>query len=243
MGSFCAIALLTATPAGAGTALSLGTVHYPPYSLQEPDDDRNGIDIDVIKQVFRDLEYTVAFRFMPWARAVEEAKLGKLSGLVSCGNEKKRRAHFVLSEKTSQTTQSVMVRQDYHGPAPKRFSELRLFAGRIGVMRGYTSETQLVEAGIPHIKINTPRNGLRMLLLKRITALWTTKEAAQFLAEKQGRAHAFKFFTPQDVSPFSFHLCLSKALPDHETLIHRFNRGLARLKASGAYDAILDRYR
>lgn len=237
------LALISSAGRAADDILVFGTVNYPPFEIEAPEDIYPGIDIEILEYAMTEAGYPFEVRFMPWARALAYAQEGRISGLISCGDVPERRDFLAISDPTSQLTQALVVREDYNGATPVKIEDFRSMDIRFGAVRGYADQGQLADTDIPHTVLNSTESGLRLLLIERIDGLWSGKEAIQFLARGMKVSDKIKYLTLQDREPYLFHLCLSRKWPNFAFILSDFNRALRDMKASGVHDKILSHYR
>ncbi|WP_259782876.1 substrate-binding periplasmic protein [Aestuariispira ectoiniformans] len=223
--------------------LVFGAVNYPPYDIQDPEDIHPGIDIEILEYAMTEAGRPFEIRFMPWARALAYAQEGKISGLISCGDVPERRSFLAVSDPTSQLTQALVVRADYAGMQPERIEDFNAMDIRFGAVRGYADEGQLKQAGVPHTVLNSTESGLRLLMIGRIDALWSGKEAIQFIARNMKIGGKVRYLTLQDREPYLFRVCLSRKWPDYEAILADFNKALHKMRESGVHRKIMSYYR
>lgn len=222
--------------------LILATVNYPPYAIQNPQDDLKGIDVEIVEAGLTRAGYAVQVRFLPWKRAVADAQDGRVTGVISCGDSPQRRGHFTLSAPTSQATQVLIVRADYQGPIPERIEDFRKLDLQIAAVAGYDDEQQLTNADVPHFVVKSEALALRMLDAGRIGGFWSGLETARFLTGSLGLKGGFKYLRLQDRDAYLFHLCISRQWPNHAKIVADFDAALEAMRRAGDVDAILGRY-
>lgn len=74
--------------------LSVGS--WPPYISQ--DQKHNGVVAHIITDIFSDIGISVSFRFLPWARAYDDAAKGLSSATAVWMHKEKRSVDFIYSD-------------------------------------------------------------------------------------------------------------------------------------------------
>jgi polar amino acid transport system substrate-binding protein len=75
------LALLTIPVRGSADTLTFVADEWCPYNCA-PDAKERGFLIDFLTEIFEKAGHTVQYKTMPWARAIEEAREGKYTGIV-----------------------------------------------------------------------------------------------------------------------------------------------------------------
>ena len=230
--------LLMLTQSEASETVRLVACNFPPYEFEHPVGELRGFDVEVVEEAFRREGITAVFEFYPWARALEMAKDGEVTALVSCVDTQKRREILIMSEPISFSTRVFLVRKDYKGPPLTSFDDLRGLM--VGAVKGYISSASLTKHGIKHdISINDTA-ALKKLANGHIDVFNTQLEMIQYLSPNLGMKDSFKWFVHLKRN---YHLAFSKKWPDVEKLVSRFNKGLKSIKEDGTYDRIHNKYR
>jgi polar amino acid transport system substrate-binding protein len=185
----------------------------------------------------------VDFTFMPWGRAQEEARTGKWDGTAYWGKRPERERDFLLSDNVI-TEQWVLLHRSVDALDWSRWQDL---GGRtIAAIRSYTYTPEfhaLAKAGT--LKIDwTPDDvtSLRKLVAGRVDIVPLDRYVACFLLDSQ--------FTPAEVATirahprlitdnFTTHLMLPRQRERSAERLLTFNRGLAKLRASGEYNKLV----
>lgn len=129
------ILLLTFLPVGHPALADTWTIradHWCPYNCA-PEDPKPGYMVEILQRAAHAHGHTLDYKLMPWPRALEQAREGKITGVVAMvlGN----RDGLVVSDKMGIDATCVFVRKDsalrYEKPA-----DLDQF-NRIGIVEGY----------------------------------------------------------------------------------------------------------
>ena len=225
--------------------LRLVTGELPPYATQERPDD--GIALDIVRKAFANVGSTVSYTFKPWTRSLEEARAGQWDGTAYWGKNPTRDVGFLISDNVLTEQWVFLYRQRADGSKAFDWDTLADLKGqRIAAVQSYTYTAEFWEmqkAGTLKVELAQDDLGnLRRLVAGRVDVTVIERNVACYLMNahfKPGevadlRAHP-KLLTTQ----FTTHLMLSEKLPQSAERMKVFNRGLAQLKKSKDYAALL----
>ena len=225
--------------------LRLVTGELPPYATHERSDE--GIALDIVRKAYANAGNTVSYTFKPWTRSLEEARAGQWDGTAYWGKNPMRDFGFLISDNVLTEQWVFLYRQRTDGGAPFDWESLADLKGqRIAAVQSYTYTPEFWEmqkAGTLKVELAQDDLGnLRRLVAGRLDLAVIERNVACYLmnahfsaAEVAGlRAHP-KLLTNQ----FTTHLMLSEKLPQSADRMKAFNRGLAQLKKSQDYAALL----
>ena len=225
--------------------LRLVTGELPPYATQERTD--QGIALDIVRRAFAFAGSSVSYTFKPWTRSLEEARAGQWDGTAYWGKNPSRDVGFLISDNVL-TEQWVFLYRQRADTAPAfDWGTLNDLKGqRIAAVQSYTYTPEfwdLYKAGSLRLEIGQDDLGnLRRLVAGRVDLAVIERNVACYLMNAHFkpaevadlRAHP-KLLTNQ----FTTHLMLSEKLPQSAERMKAFNRGLAQLKKSKDYAALL----
>lgn len=225
--------------------LRLVTGELPPYATQERSDD--GIALDIVRRAFANAGSTVTYTFKPWTRSLEEARAGQWDGTAYWGKNPTRDVGFLISDNVLTEQWVFLYRQRSDGGEAFNWETLADLTGqRIAAVQSYTYTPEFWEmqkAGTLKVELAQDDLGnLRRLVAGRVDVAVIERNVACYLMNAHFkpaevavlRAHP-KLLTNQ----FTTHLMLSEKLPQSAERMKAFNRGLAQLKKSKDYAALL----
>lgn len=225
--------------------LRLVTGELPPYATQERTD--QGIALDIVRKAFAYAGSTVRYTFKPWTRSLEEARAGQWDGTAYWGKNPTRDVGFLISDNVLTEQWVFLYRQRADGAPAFDWETLADLKGqRIAAVQSYTYTPEfwdMQKAGSLRVEIGQDDLGnLRRLVAGRVDVAVMERNVACYLMNAHFkpaevadlRAHP-KLLTNQ----FTTHLMLSEKLPQSAERIKAFNRGLAQLKKSKDYAALL----
>lgn len=222
--------------------VTLTTGEWPPFFSESLPG--GGIMTRLITEAFRLEDIRVQYTYMPWVRSYEAAKTRKFDGTIGLAPNPERLKWFAFSEPVI-TADMVFF---HHKGLSVRWNTLADLAPyMIGATRGdyYSDEfAALQKAG----KLKVDDSGtdeianFRKLVRGRITLFPIERHVGQYLLNLN--------FLPQERAQLTYtnktfwaaplHILINKQKPDGPVLLKIFNRGLAKLKSSGAYQRIVN---
>lgn len=222
--------------------LRLATGELPPYATEARGD--KGVALRIVREAFRSQGHDVVYTFMPWGRALEEARAGKWDGTAYWGHKPEYEKSFLLSENVL-TEQWVVLHRaalqvDWKQPAdlaPYTFGAIKTYT--------YTPEFHALFAS-GKLKVDWSPDDiatLRKLAAGRVDVVLLDRNVACFLIDQHltgAEARTIRAHPKLMTENFSTHLMLPKALPQSAARLAAFDKGLAALRASGEYRRMLE---
>jgi polar amino acid transport system substrate-binding protein len=229
--------LLLATMPSAALALTLAVEDaWEPYANA----DGKGLSIDIVRAALRSVDVEVTFEAIPYARLLQEVQAGKYVGGFNVAREPSREDAFLWGKEML-----FLARAHYYHCRSRLLdasSAEELQRGeKVGVILGYEYGEQFHENqriakfwGKRHDQI------LRMLQAGRVdTVILFEKTANLFLNEMNLQEEVFAAFPSE---PSKIYVAFSRHHPNAMYYLEKLDEGLARIKASGEYQAILEKY-
>lgn len=195
--------------------LRLVTGELPPYATRERADE--GLALDIVRKAFANVGTTVSYTFKPWTRSLEEARAGLWDGTAHWGKNPERDTGFLISDNILTEQWVLLYRQRAYGGDKSR-----------GALKVELAQDDL--------------GNLRRLVAGRVDVAVIERNVACYLMQTH--------FKPTEVArlrvhpkllsnQFTTHLMLSDKLPQSAERMRAFNQGLAQLKKSKDYAALL----
>lgn len=220
-------------------SISICCFDWPPH--HSPSLKNGGYTAEIIEAIFKPRGYTITKSFLPWKRAQEMAKVGKMCDAIT---------EIYLNQK----------RLDYfwYG-VPYAVHEVYLIALKSHPVKDYTSLKELKNFTFGHnrggslskefdaadylSKVVTMgyKNGIRRLLAGRYDFFVSSKSVAFYEAEKLGRRDEIHTIgAPLGIQPV--YMAFSKNNTDNVQKLKDYNEGLFLLLKTGRYTEILNKY-
>lgn len=224
--------------ASADEIITIATLEYAPWTGKNLKS--NGFVNHVITEAFQRKGYTVKFTYLPWKRAVTEAKRGKYSALSYYYWSKDREKDFYLSEPIS--VEKIVLFHLKSKPIKdwKTLDDLKNY--KFGATREYTYTKEFWDAAnTKRLMVDVTNSDLqnfKKLLVGRIDIFPSGLVNGNSLLQKEFNPGipSLISFHPKPLSKTTGHLAFTRSRKNSENLVRIFNQGLAELKKEGLYD-------
>jgi polar amino acid transport system substrate-binding protein len=225
--------------------ITLVADQWCPYNC-EPNSDRPGFMIEIAEYAFGEAGFEVAYLNVPWARAINDTRLGEYDGLVGAGREET--PDFIFPEHPL-----GVAAHTFYTPRDSlwRYSGISSLKNVVlGVIKDY-SYGDLYQSYIVHNEDNPRRvqvvagetgldKNLRKLQAGRISALVEDRNVLQFhLLQTKG----YKDITEAGLAyREEVYIAFSPSLERSAVYADILSRALPKLRASGKLEEILMKY-
>lgn len=199
-----------------------------------------GFLIEVTREAFRKMGYTVQVEFMPWSRALATVTSGGADALLGAYQNPEREKYMLYSDSIGES--SIVFFKLAENPVT--YASLRDLAPyTVGTIRGasYTPEFEQA-AYIRKEAVADFDTNIRKLLLKRIP-LFVEKRAVvmKALAEKYPAERGRIVALDVPLKTVKFYNAFSRAVPGYEQKAADFNEGLKMIARDGELAPIMAR--
>lgn len=221
--------------------LQLATLEYPPHygsTLKN-----QGPLAEIVKRAFLRKGIKADIVFLPWSRALEWAKNGKVDGIMGAWFTEARTEHFIYSQPVY-SNELVFYKAKNKHIVFKSFKDLVQDEILLGSVRGYAQIEGLEESGIYILYVNNDTQNFKLLSRERVDLVVVDREYAKYmLATPELKPIADSIELIDKVLEFRLqHVLISKQTPQAQAKLTAFNEGLAELKETGEFQQILDQH-
>jgi polar amino acid transport system substrate-binding protein len=212
----------------------LVSTNYPPYYGKGLVD--GGVLTQITTEAFRRAGYTLKVEWLPWARAVNIAKEGRVDGVMGIWYSKEREDDFAFSLPLLNTEVGFYRRADSR-ISFKSLQDLKPY--RIGVVRSSTGPKGFDQAGLTIDEAVDGESNLRKLDARRVDLALIEKSAAEYLiANKLIDFKDWLVWTgPLEVMPM--YVGFSRQAFNYEKKRAAFNKGLKEMERDGTLARLL----
>lgn len=237
------LAVLTPHRAAADAALSLQLVTGPDYKpYTDPALPLGGMHSEIVRAAFEKAGDKVAIVFEPWTRGYAEAERLLFDATFPYSRSPERAKDFLYSDDIDTQTNRPYVLAESSRIAARTAD---LAGTTLCSPRGYLVtppiQALLEQKAIRLERPNSMEQCFQMLQLHRVDAVISNEIQAQATAQHLfGRREAVKPLAAI-IAVSTHNLIVARNHPGGARIIADFNRGLALLKASGEFDAIVTR--
>ena len=224
--------------------VSIASGEYVPWSSQ--DYEGGGFLHRVISEAFKMEGIDAEYSYYSWAKSFEQVRSGKhqVAAFWACSLE--RQEYFYCSDPIGKEDVVFFYHRDNQLRHWRSLDDL--IGLKIGATQGYTYTKAFWDAA--HNKrlnvqvVTRDELNMKMLIRKRLDLVLMGYVAGVGLMNKhlqpveisQIRHH------PQPLTTVNFHLLVPRNLENGKELLHDFNSGLAKLRATGKYREHFDYY-
>jgi polar amino acid transport system substrate-binding protein len=227
-----------------GRALALDLVSGPGYApFADPDLPEGGMLTEVVRKAYAGIGVPAKIAFLPWKRGYSDTLEGRYTATFPYVLTDERARDFLFSDPLY-----VVRRRVYLSAATGIvYRDLPDLKGRIGCMEIGSTLPNEVEAMIQRQELAAERPAdlqscARMLAAGRADFIIINElVAAEFIRKANIPKDAIKM-VEKPYGETGQHLLISRKLPGAERLLAEFNAALARLKASGEYERIVEKH-
>jgi polar amino acid transport system substrate-binding protein len=199
-----------------------------------------GFLIEVTREAFRKVGYTVQVEFMPWSRALATVTGGGADALLGAYYSPEREKHMLYSDSIGESDIVFFKLAE----SPITYASLRDLAPyTVGTIRGaaYTPEFDQA-AYIRKEAVADFDTNIRKLLLKRIPLIVEKRAVVmKALAEKYPAERSRIVALEIPLKAVKFYNAFSRAVPGYEQKVGDFNEGLKMIARDGDLARIMAR--
>lgn len=224
--------------------VQISTGEWSPYvSKTLPE---QGLLVDITRTAFAAVGYDISLDFYPWARATQLSASGEKDGTIALARLKEREPLFLFSE-TIYEGRYVLFHLKSRPFQWSTYSDLKSVSMASTLGFGGMGDEFLENERKKVIQVTrytSDTQSFHMLRAGRIQAVPSDLEVGYVNLRKIFGSDVALFghnSKPIHVAPY--HLVISKKIKNGPRLIEDFNRGLKAIKASGQYDAILNKWK
>lgn len=204
-----------------------------------------GMLVELVTEAFRRAGHSVEIKLMPWARCIEEAKIGAVDGVFSSFKLPEREL-FLSFPKEALTTQIIafFARSNSTVGFDGGLNSVRDV--KIGIINGTSYgkkfDAAVKDGALAHIdRANNIDSNLQKLVFARVDLIPSYREVAMEAARRLDLLSKIQEISPPIESVPSY-LAFTK-VRDLSKLSRAFDTELALMKQDGTYDRIVERYR
>ena len=213
---------------------------YPPFYFFDEDHKPDGICIDIIRHVAKQLNVSVQFSSYPWNRMIHNGKEGYIDAIMPLFKTSDREQFLIFPD-----TELIMEDNSFFALKSKTVSysgDLKDITNRhIGVIENYSYGDAFDNTQMTHKIIAESEDQLiQLVLYERIEMGIGNKMVITYIANKKDAADKIKFLSPPVIKN-PLYIGFSKKKASAEFVI-RFNKSLQDFKLSEDYAAILKKY-
>jgi polar amino acid transport system substrate-binding protein len=230
---------LMASSTAQAREVRLVTLNWPPYYGAELPD--QGFITDVVRQALDRQGHTLVVEFMPWARALREARNGAADGLLGAYYNDERAQDFYFSDNIYNDNVGLVTVED---GAPAAYESLRdLQDYTIGMGRGFSVSPEFDEADyLRRVVASDNVINIRKLYAGRVDYVAGSWTAMAAIVRDEGLAMDRLAFVDPPLQTNGLFITGVRSRDTSAEMIAAFNRGLEALRRDGTFDDLLEKH-
>lgn len=219
--------------------IRFATVTWEPY--YGPNLLNQGYVADITREAFRRVGYTIQIDFVPWKRALHDAKIGYYNGVLGLYHSEER-ARWMTYSKPIAAVQLVFFSKKGRGITWDSLEDLKPYT--IGIEREYVYTDAFDHAAfLKKEPVRKVELNLNKLIEKRIDLVAASRSVfLHYIKTSHPGMLPQIEVLPKPLSEQYIYNGFPKHDPGHMNTAASFNRGLDLIKADGTYDKILKRH-
>jgi len=227
--------------AGAAHAKTVEMCSVPWAPFYGPDLQGQGFLTTLARAAFDQAGHEAKMEFMPWARAMLEVKQGDRALVMGAYYSDERAKTYRFSDVLYKTKVGLIALESL---GVKSYDDLRELSDyTIGYGRGWSTTEEFDNAD--YLNKEAAKNNVlnvRKLYKERIDMIAMNFDRFNQIVREEGLDPDRAVFLNPPLKTSGLYLMFSEAIDDTDQLVSDFNSGLAGLRESGRYQAILSRY-
>lgn len=232
------ICLLVAASPLAAEPLVIGAEDdWAPYcALDKQSGQPLGLAPELVKAVFTTEKLEIAFRPLPFARCMHDAKSGKVVGCFNATITEENRNQYYW-HKTPMFEEDLAIFA--LASEPNRDLQLSSLEGKkVGITLGYTYPTDFMDnTKITRFEAKSDAQILEMLVRGRVD--YILMNGMPGYLQIQQRQLTGKVIKVGKISTDGFWLAFSRTHPQGEAMSKQFEEGLQKIKNNGTYELLI----
>lgn len=237
---FLALTLQLFTSTSLAEKLTLATVNWQPFYGEDLPE--SGFFAAVAKEAYKRAGYDMDVKFLPWKRALEEARKGKYDGLLGAYYNEDRANTFHYSD-VVYTNDEVFIQNAGRGISFSNVDELKRY--KVGGMRGAAQMGELRSMGFDIEETTDEFQSLQKLAADRVDLVIMGQQQLHYQlannAKLKDMENSFEILSPPFKS-YDLYCAITKKRPDGDEITRKFNAALKDMRADGTFRSILERF-
>jgi polar amino acid transport system substrate-binding protein len=197
-----------------------------------------GVSVEIADAALRTQGYTVSNRIMPWARALEETRQGRIDVILDAWWSQERSEGFIFSRPYINGPVKFLKRAG----DPFRYSDTSSLKGKsIALVRNYAYGDEFLNAtNYEPVLVTHFLQGAYMLSLGRVDLAIENELVARSRFKRDAPELLNKLqFAEQPLGDHYVYVIAGYKHPEHLKIIGAFNKGLKVILENGTYRKIL----
>lgn len=208
-----------------------------PYSARAENGRPHGFAVDVIKLAYDAVDADVEYKVMPFARCLEEVKLGREIGCFDTAKQEMLDSDFVFPEEPLFTAKLTIYIPSDSGDKNLTFKKLE--GKKVGITNGYTYGDEFEKN--QNIKKDVSQSDtivLKKLAKGRLDSAIVYEKCADYIVGQNKSELEHKIKVGGVGKDDKFYISFSRKHPGAEKAKSLFDKGMKLIKANGKYSEL-----
>ncbi|MBU2706903.1 transporter substrate-binding domain-containing protein [Zooshikella marina] len=219
------------------TEVTLATANWEPIFAESLPN--GGVLTELTVETCKKAGFVCKVVFVPWKRAVENAKSGDYDGIMGGEVSDEFANHFAWTNAIAKNNEYLYVHSDSSITYPDgKFPE----PYKVGLLTGSISIPALEGQGLRFEYVTKYEQNLKKLIAKRIDLMLINPVAmAELLKKNPSYQDQVKRIGPP-IFEDNLHILISKKVAGYQTLIDKFNSSWESVKQDGTFESIIKKH-
>jgi polar amino acid transport system substrate-binding protein len=217
--------------------IAVAAGEYSPFVAQQLP--QFGVTAAIVTAAFESQGVPVRYDFLPWKRGYHETQLGRYVATFPYLKTPERESLFLYSEPIYTDRFRLFVRKS-------QLRQTEWSKKRLCIPLGYDTTQIQGFTGANDVTLERPpeiSNCFQMLERERVDAIWVSElvaaDTVRSLFGPTAQTNALNIHVGDESH---YYLIVSKALPDANAWVSKFNAGLKHIRGNGSYQKIVQRF-
>ena len=211
-----------------------GDQNYPPYEFVNDQGQADGYNVDMFRAVAKAMHLQAHIELGPWNQVRTELEQGTIDVLVGMFFSRERDEEVDFSDPHLIINHALFVREGSSAEMEPSLKNKEIIVQRADIMHDYVRSRDL---GSKVVLVESQPEGLRLLASGRHDCFLGAEQQGMYILRKDDLENLVTVGGPFLATPYGF------AVPEgREDLLRHLNQGLQKIKASGRYQAIYDKW-
>ena len=212
---------------------------FSPFEFEDESGDIVGIDMDILKAISEDQNFTYDLHYIGWDAAIAECQAGQADGMIAGASitDERKESGWIFSDGYFEATQGMAVEEK------SDIDSIDDLAGKTVVVKNGTMSdeyaTKLSEdIGFEVTRVSTSPDMYQQVMGGQADACFDDTPILKY-SINTGEL-SMKYVEGTENEPAAYGMAIFNK--DNQELIDLFNAGLKNIKENGTYDEIVNKY-
>lgn len=225
------------------TNIIIATSPYEPYFIYDENNRKiSGMDYELIQEVFKDSNYNVEVKIVPWDTSVKMVKSGLSDILPAISYDEDREKYLRFSDSYRFESPYGFYTSNTQDMKVQKLSDLE--GKRVGIISGYTYFSELYDLNMSIEESSKEEILFKKLLKGQLDVVVLEMESADYQVKKLNMVKEIskESYIFELQNPVKTYLGFS-TVRDNDNIYEFFNKRISEMQQNGKIKNIIDKYR